>query len=163
VNIVFGIAPIVSFALVGLENDFGLQPNLYALMNSCVFILYACGEEFGWRGYLQNELSPLNRWTKYLIIGVIWWLWHWRFNTGFDLILFPIITITSSLIIGKLTDDTHSYFVAASIHGLVMILSLGDWSANKTFGLTLTILIWLLLSFYEKEHRRTALYTGNVS
>jgi hypothetical protein len=158
INIVFGTAPIISFTITGLENDFGLQSNLFALMYSSAFILYACGEEFGWRRYLQNELSPLGQWSKYLIIGVIWWLWHWRFTTNFDFLLFPLITIISSLLIGKLTDDTNSYYVAASLHGLVMILTIGSWSVNKTLGLSLTILIWLIISIYEKKHKRTTLY-----
>lgn len=36
----------------------------------------AFGEEAGWRGYLQTQLSDLGFWKMSLIIGTIWGLWH---------------------------------------------------------------------------------------
>ena len=39
-------------------------------------------EEFGWRGYLQNEFSYLKPIKKYFLIGFIWYLWHLSFLTN---------------------------------------------------------------------------------
>lgn len=36
----------------------------------------AFGEEAGWRGYLQTQLSDLGFWKMSLIIGTIWGFWH---------------------------------------------------------------------------------------
>ena len=36
----------------------------------------AFGEEWGWRGYLLPRLMPLGKWKAYLLVGVIWGLWH---------------------------------------------------------------------------------------
>jgi membrane protease YdiL (CAAX protease family) len=38
--------------------------------------LFSIGEETGWRGWLQRELSPLGFWPMALLIGVMWALWH---------------------------------------------------------------------------------------
>jgi membrane protease YdiL (CAAX protease family) len=34
------------------------------------------GEELGWRGFLQRELSGLGFWKASAIIGVVWGFWH---------------------------------------------------------------------------------------
>jgi membrane protease YdiL (CAAX protease family) len=34
------------------------------------------GEEYGWRGYLQNELTRLGRVQGVFLVGVVWGLWH---------------------------------------------------------------------------------------
>lgn len=38
--------------------------------------VFAFGEEFGWRGYLQPKLMPLGWRTAVLLVGVVWGLWH---------------------------------------------------------------------------------------
>ena len=38
--------------------------------------LLAIGEETGWRGWLQRELTPLGFWPMSLLIGLAWALWH---------------------------------------------------------------------------------------
>ena len=35
------------------------------------------GEEFGWRAYLQPKLLPLGARKMYILVGVIWGVWHW--------------------------------------------------------------------------------------
>jgi membrane protease YdiL (CAAX protease family) len=34
------------------------------------------GEEYGWRGFLQDELGPIGRRTAALAIGLVWGIWH---------------------------------------------------------------------------------------
>ncbi len=41
-----------------------------------VNLLFALGEELGWRGLLQRELAPLGFARSSLLIGAIWGLWH---------------------------------------------------------------------------------------
>ena len=40
-------------------------------------LIIAFGEEYGWRGYLQAELTRLGRIRGVLLLGVIWGIWHW--------------------------------------------------------------------------------------
>jgi membrane protease YdiL (CAAX protease family) len=39
--------------------------------------LFAFGEEFGWRAYLQPKLMPLGARRTILLAGLIWGVWHW--------------------------------------------------------------------------------------
>jgi len=55
---------------------------LVILFTSSLFIgptingIFGFGEELGWRGYLLPKLMPLGKARAYLILGVIWGLWH---------------------------------------------------------------------------------------
>jgi membrane protease YdiL (CAAX protease family) len=40
-------------------------------------LIIAFGEEYGWRGYLQTELTRLGRIRGVFLVGVIWGIWHW--------------------------------------------------------------------------------------
>ena len=40
-------------------------------------LIIAFGEEYGWRGYLQTELTRLGRVRGVFLLGVIWGVWHW--------------------------------------------------------------------------------------
>jgi len=56
--------------------------------------LFTFGEEFGWRAYLQPRLLPLGERRAYLLMGVIWGVWHWPFiamghNYGLDYVGAP--------------------------------------------------------------------------
>jgi len=53
--ITFGMALVVGFTINGL---------------------FAFGEEYGWRGWLADELAPLGPVWANLITGVMWGLWH---------------------------------------------------------------------------------------
>ena len=48
------------------------------------------GEELGWRGFLQDALRPLTPYKKYIIIGVMWELWHFtnRMSAGLEISTF---------------------------------------------------------------------------
>ena len=54
------------------------------------------GEEFGWRGYLQQKLMPLGRRRAMIVMGLIWGVWHWPvimmgYNYGIDYPGYPIL------------------------------------------------------------------------
>ena len=40
-------------------------------------LIISFGEEYGWRGYLQTELTRLGRIRGVFLLGVIWGIWHW--------------------------------------------------------------------------------------
>ncbi len=42
--------------------------------------IYSFGEEFGWRHYLQNATYGLKPWGRYVLIGCLWFLWHYSFT-----------------------------------------------------------------------------------
>ncbi|MDP2954425.1 MAG: CPBP family intramembrane metalloprotease, partial [Chloroflexota bacterium] len=40
-------------------------------------LVLGLGEELGWRGYLLPRLWHLGPWLAFILVGLIWWLWHW--------------------------------------------------------------------------------------
>jgi membrane protease YdiL (CAAX protease family) len=46
------------------------------LMSPFLGLITVWGEEYGWRGYLQDALNGLGRVKGTLVLGLIWGLWH---------------------------------------------------------------------------------------
>ncbi|WP_110589898.1 CPBP family intramembrane glutamic endopeptidase [Microbacterium suaedae] len=74
------LATIVATASLGLV-DYSVVEGagtaaLLVLPFSIVWMLFAFGEEAGWRGYIQTTLAPLGFWGSTLIIGGFWAAWH---------------------------------------------------------------------------------------
>ena len=96
------------------------------------------GEEFGWRGYLQPRLFPGRPLLAAVATGLIWGAWHYPlifrgFNYGdqpwLGALIFPVITVLQSIILGWLRDRSGSIWAA----------SLGHASTNAVGG-SLTVL-----------------------
>jgi len=90
-------------------------------------MLFALGEELGWRGFLLPRLMPLGQWRAMLLSGAIWGLWHAPSTLlhGYNFPQHPyvgmlIMTIGCMLlgvILSWLTVQTRSPWAAALGHG----------------------------------------------
>ena len=47
------------------------------LLGPFLGLIITFGEEYGWRGFLQTELTRLGRIRGVFLLGVIWGIWHW--------------------------------------------------------------------------------------
>ncbi len=119
--------PVLLFTIIGVPNDqvnahaFGLAIGLQALL--WVFL-----EEYGWRKYLHNELSDIKPVRRYLIVGVLWYIWHlWflRYNILEDPLNFSVnmlvglaIIMSASWGLGIVADKTKSTLASACFHML---------------------------------------------
>jgi len=108
--------------------------TLNFILSLFVQSLFGCivtmGEEFGWRGYLQEKMIRNFGLNKGLILlGVIWGLWHlpiglmgWNFQNlpvlG-ALILTPVSTIFMGIFIGWLYLRSKSIWIAALAHAVM--------------------------------------------
>ena len=103
-------------------------------------VLFALGEELGWRGFLLPRLLPLGQWKAIGLSGLIWGIWHapavvqglnypgYPIAGVFMMIVFCILLGT---IISWLYLNTKSPWVAALAHG----------SINATAGLPVMFLL----------------------
>lgn len=91
-------------------------------------MLFALGEELGWRGYLLPKLLPLGQWPAILISGAIWGLWHapatlqghnFPQHPYLGILLMTVGCILLGAIFSWLTLNTRSPWVAALAHGSV--------------------------------------------
>jgi hypothetical protein len=94
------------------------------------------GEEWGWRGFLLPRLLPLGKWKAYLLVGIIWGLWHAPLVVvGFNYPGYPLLgillmcgfTFSSGIFINELSLKYRSAVLAGWIHGLINCQGYGIW------------------------------------
>lgn len=90
-------------------------------------LMFAFGEEYGWRGYLQSELLRLGKVRGMLVIGVIWGLWHapviamGHNYPGYPvagIFLMTAYTIGLAIILGYAVLKSGSVWLAAFLHAM---------------------------------------------
>ena len=92
----------------------------------------ALGEELGWRGFLQNELSPLGFWPSSIIVGLIWGFWHlplilYGYNyPGYPvagIFMMTLLTVMLSPVFAQIRLSADSVYAAAVVHGVFNALA----------------------------------------
>jgi len=106
-----------------------LSPAALAVIFFDGLIRGPLGEELGWRGYLQNELTRRHSLLRAsLIVGVIWAVWHlplWFISgyQGADLLLyivfFAVGLIAFSVIIGFVYGRGRNLLYAILLHQML--------------------------------------------
>lgn len=135
-----------------------MTPLFTPFINSFV----AFGEELGWRGYLLPKFMPLGKAKAYLLMGVVWGLWHaplvW---VGFNYPGYPFLGVLWMIglmtalgsYINELTLRNRSTFLAAWMHGVFNCQGYGVWrllfpAVNPLWGgmtSLIAILVWSAL------------------
>jgi membrane protease YdiL (CAAX protease family) len=96
-----------------------------------VFTVFAVFEETGWRGYLVPKLAALglNDFISYLILGLVWFIWHlpfitdltWIYNPG-DYTLFISLFFTNliaySVVYYEIRLASESVWPVVLLHAL---------------------------------------------
>lgn len=133
-NMAFRLGEAVDLAAL-LGGDMGLPaPLLWFLiaLQSVVLgpflgLLFAFGEEYGWRGYLQSELLRLGKLRAMLVIGVIWGLWHapviamghnYPGYPAAGIVLMTAYCMGLAVILGYAVLKSGSVWLAAFLHAL---------------------------------------------
>ena len=160
-SLVMSIIPIMLLTFIGVNNDLELDTHLYGFIAVVGTLLYCVMEEYGWRGYLQEELKSLNPWPKYLLIGFLWYVWHLSFLTGAsigDNLFFLGMMIFGSWGIGQVADSTKSILACACFHLIIQIMMFnalirdGISGNEKLIILGISVAIWfVLIKRWEKE------------
>ncbi|WP_034059219.1 CPBP family intramembrane glutamic endopeptidase [Lacinutrix jangbogonensis] len=161
-SLIMVIIPIIILTLIGVKNDFKIESHLYGFIAIIATLLYCIMEEYGWRGYLQEELKTLKSWQKYLIIGFIWYLWHLTFLTkatlGDNLFFFAMM-VFGSWGIGQVAEATKSILASACFHLIIQIMMFNALIKNGIDGtekltiLGVSVVIWfVIIKKWEKEN-----------
>jgi hypothetical protein len=161
-SIIMASIPILILTIIGVTNDFGMEYHIYGLVAASGTFLYCIMEEYGWRGYMQEELKILKPWKKYLIIGLIWYLWHLTFLTkasAGDNLFFLGMMILGSWGIGQVAESTKSIIASACFHMIIQIMMFNALIKNGINGtekiviLGVSIAIWfVIIKKWEKEN-----------
>lgn len=161
-SLLMPVIPIILLTLLGVGNDTNTSPRLYALSAGIASLLYCIMEEYGWRGYLQEEFRQWGNTAKYVAIGSIWYAWHLSFLTAATFsenIFFWAMLVFASWGIGQVAESTKSILACASFHLLVQLVMFNNLIKNglannhKIILLAVCITAWIvILRFWKKEN-----------
>lgn len=156
-----GLRPGITYGILGVAV---LLPLLFinrlskeaVLISILTQFVYSFGEEFGWRHYLQNATAGINKFVKPILIGTIWFAWHFSFIgnpikviSGQDMPIvagIPFCILILSILAflwGDLVIKTKSILIPTIAHS---ITKFGDL---YSVGIVLTLLL-LLQIFWKK-------------
>jgi membrane protease YdiL (CAAX protease family) len=87
--------------------------------------LFAFGEEFGWRGWLADELRPLGAVWANVLTGILWGLWHapiilLGFNYGgsrLGVAFMVVLCIPLAFLLWRAREVTGTLYAPAALHG----------------------------------------------
>lgn len=153
--------PIVTLSAMGVRNDYALENHIYGFISIIGSLLYCIIEEYGWRGYLKDELASLNEWKQSLLIGSMWYVWHLSFLTNASLdgnFFFWAILIFGSWGIGRVAEQTKSILASACFHLIVQIMMFNSLIRNGINGtekiiiMVVCITLWMaILTKWKKQ------------
>lgn len=149
--------PILLFFAIG---SFNLEkPNYSIALAIVIAILYAIFEEYGWRGYLQSELSGVSAVYKYLIISVLWYFWHLDFGLDLQHLLSYFFILVGSIGIGYVADKSKSLILPSLFHMFFNVLftnSLVDVSfSQRVVILSISSVAVVLIMWWTLRKKRT--------
>lgn len=153
-SLLMSVIPIALLTIIGVKNEYGINANLYGLIAALGSLVYCIMEEFGWRGYLQEELKDLKPIKRYLIIGFVWYFWHLTFLTEatlFENIFFLGMLLFGSWGIGQVAESTKSILASACFHLIIQIMMFNSLIKNgldateKIIILGVSVFLWVLI------------------
>ncbi|WP_430412551.1 CPBP family intramembrane glutamic endopeptidase [Kordia sp.] len=127
VAMIFGATPQPWYAFIG---NYALSYFIGTLLYS---LLFAFGEEYGWRGYLQQKWASDTSLKGFIAIGIVWGLWHlpaillghnypeYPIIGGF--ILMPLLCTIFSIVFGIAMLRKNVIWIAVVFHGALNISS----------------------------------------
>lgn len=130
---------------------FGIIGGMDTAILCLLAFVYGLFEEYGWRGFLQNELKGLPVWRYVLIITAMWFLWHLDLSHR-NILPFFFLLLFASWGIGKVATDTHSLMLCAAFHGIVNFSKRGRLS-DTTFLVAFigVILFWIVIWYFVNK------------
>lgn len=148
---VFLLIPIITVIFLGVRNNEVINPHLFAIKVFVMWFLYIFGEEFGWRGYLQQIIGR-NDYIRALITGIIWYLWHLSFiythYSPLKELFFIAVLILGSFLMLKVTKRTESLATAIALHFSFSVLTNIQLPENSYIAIIVMCLCWIALYIF---------------
>lgn len=160
------VAIVVPLVIVAIENGAGAlffsgagtfggttkDVLLAIFVGLTVAALSAWFEEVAWRGYLHRQLEAFSAIKRYVLVGLVWSLWHlptaiwYKYDTEHvgTAVLFLLQLFILSILISYIRERSRSVVAAALMHGMMNAVLFTDqfiWFAPSS----VTQLEWVRL------------------
>jgi membrane protease YdiL (CAAX protease family) len=133
-NIIIYSTPMLIFVIFYFKDLETNQIIFFLTLFNIVGFLNTFGEELGWRGFLQPNLKSLQTTKRFLLLGLMWEIWHLPMRIGalhnganpIYILYFSIGTILLTFLIGLYVERSKSVTTAIGLHfvaNLIMSLS----------------------------------------
>jgi len=123
-------------SLAALPEDMPISPGMIVALQVGASIilaplfnmLFALGEELGWRGFLLPRLLPLGEWKAIILSNVIWGIWHapaiiqghnYPGYPVWGILMMVVFTVLVGIILSWLYLNTSSPWTPALAHGSI--------------------------------------------
>ena len=154
ISIIYFGAPVLLISILGTTGSGNANPHMFGLLSGLTLMIYCLFEEIGWRGFLQDSMRGIPNPFRFIIIGTLWYLWHFNFLTPelhplmFGLLVHLPSCILGSWIIGYMADKYQSIMVSAAIHSIFNIFfDLQADMKSKLFIVAGVFVIWISSSY----------------
>lgn len=151
------IIPLGLAYLVGIrQTDFYENIHINGLAMAALGLAYAFAEEYGWRGYLQEALLPLGLKASALIIGVLWYLWHFTWLSSHtnlsNELSFLALCLFGSWGMAVTAVKTQSIILPACLHFVFNLFSVLQLKSIEMIIPILSIMAWVyLVQYWEND------------
>lgn len=161
--IALAVIPPAVCAAFGVPNNFGMNSHLAGGLIGAVIVLYALGEEIGWRGFMHDALGSAHAMVRPLIIGTAWWAWHlWFLQPGVTLQQMAgsyVLIVGTAFLFSAIVAVTRSWMSVAAFHALGNIAFFAggiDMASNRRF-LVAGVAFVLMLAVHHRWTQRQGL------
>lgn len=126
----------VSGQPIGMDAALKLMLPLSVVVGPLINFVFGLGEELGWRGYLLPRLMPLGKLRAYVVLGMVWGVWHAPLIlAGLNYPGYPVagvmmmclVCLAFGLFLNEMTLHYRSALLAAFLHGAANAQGYGIW------------------------------------
>lgn len=122
---------------VGRDAALKVMLPLSIVLGPLINFVFGLGEELGWRGFLLPRLMPLGKPAAYLVLGLLWGLWHAPLIlAGLNypgqplpgILMMCLVCLAFGAFLNEMTLHYRSSILAGFLHGAANAQGYGIWT-----------------------------------